>query len=346
MNILVTGGAGYIGSHATRYLLDRGHKVVVLDNLSQGHREAIDFRATVKQISIQNIESVIGVLKSYHIEAVLHFAGYIEVAESVKHPAKYYENNVAGTLALLEALREAQVKKIVFSSTAAVYGNPVEIPITENHPCNPVNPYGRTKFMSESMIQDYCAAYGLGYAILRYFNVAGASPDGLIGEAHHPETHLIPRILQSLLFQNEKLKIFGNDYNTKDGTCVRDYIHVMDLVTAHLLAVENLVEGRGDIFNLGSENGFTVTEVIAACEKVTQQKIPYEIHDRRAGDPAILVASSEKIRQTLNWKRQFPDLTDMIAHAWQWHSRYPYGYSFRNVVDVTSGYSGRPQQTL
>ena len=326
MNILITGGAGYIGSHATRYLLDEGHKVVVVDNLSHGFQAAIDPRAIWMKISVQNFETMVDTLKDHHIEAVIHFAGYIEVGESVKSPSKYYENNLVGTFCLLEALRSTEVKKIVFSSTAAVYGNPLEVPIKETNPCRPINPYGHTKRASELMIHDYCQAYGMGYAVLRYFNVAGAAADGAIGEAHYPETHLIPKILQSLQNLQEPLKVFGHDYPTFDGTCIRDYIHVMDLVKAHALAVKAIRPGEGNIYNLGSEKGFSVKQVISTCEQVTGRKISYEVCARREGDPAILVASSEKIRRELGWVCDYPHLEQMIRHAWLWHSQHPQGY--------------------
>lgn len=326
MNILVTGGAGYIGSHAVKSLLNEGHTVVVLDNLSHGHLEAVDPRAHFAQGNTGDYKEMCNVLRSHQIEAVMHFAANIEVGESVIDPGKYYENNVSSTIQLLRAMLSENVKKIVFSSTAAVYGNPDKYPIEENQACQPINPYGRSKWMSEMIIQDFCSAHQVGYAILRYFNVAGAWPDGSMGEDHHPESHLIPRILAAAKDSNETVKIFGTDYPTEDGTCIRDYIHVVDLAKAHILAIENIQPGKGHIFNLGSESGFSVRQVIAACEKVTGRKLNVQEEARRSGDPAVLVASSKTIRETLDWERQFPDLEQIIQHAWMWHSQHPAGY--------------------
>lgn len=326
MKVLVTGGAGYIGSHAVKSLINEGHSVVVFDNLSKGHSQAIDPRASFVEGSTGDMSFVAKILRQYEIEAVMHFAANIEVAESVADPGKYYENNVSSTIQLLSAMRQENVRKIVFSSTAAVYGNPEKIPIQESQACNPINPYGRSKWMSEMIIQDFCHAHQFGYAILRYFNVAGAWPDGHLGEDHHPETHLIPRILAAAQDPKETVKIFGTDYRTDDGTCVRDYIHVVDLAKAHILALEKIQYGSGEIFNLGSENGFSVRQVIATCEKVIGKKIPVTEEPRRAGDPAVLVASSEKIRRLLKWDRQYPELEQIVRHAWLWHSQHPKGY--------------------
>lgn len=326
MKVLVTGGAGYIGSHAVKCLLNEGHTVVVLDNLSHGHLEAVDPRALFAQGNTGDYEEMRNVLRTHSIEAVMHFAANIEVGESVVDPGKYYENNVSSTIQLLRAMNSENVKKIVFSSTAAVYGNPEKYPIEEEQTCRPINPYGRSKWMSEMIIQDFCSAHQFGYAILRYFNVAGAWPDGSMGEDHHPETHLIPRILAGAKDPQETVKIFGTDYPTEDGTCVRDYIHVVDLAQAHILALQKIQTGSGHIFNLGSESGFSVRQVIAACEKVTGQKLNVKEEQRRAGDPAVLVASSKRIRDTLGWERQFPDLEQIIQHAWTWHSQHPNGY--------------------
>lgn len=325
MNVLVTGGAGYIGSHAVRCLLDDGHDVIVYDNLSKGHYEAIDERAVFLRGNTNDIEHLVDVMKNFDVEAVLHFAAFIEVGESVTDPGKYYENNVACTVSLLKAMVEANVKKIVFSSTAAVYGNPERFPIQENDLCSPINPYGRSKWMSEMIIQDFCRAHKIGYAVLRYFNVAGAWPDGQMGEDHHPETHLIPRILQAAL-TGESVKIFGTNYPTMDGTCIRDYLHVVDLAQAHILALKNITFAEGHVFNLGSESGFSVRQVIKACEEVTGQKLNVVEEARRPGDPAVLVASSEKIRSVLGWERKYPDIKEIISHAWTWHTNYPQGY--------------------
>ncbi|MGE3609013.1 MAG: UDP-glucose 4-epimerase GalE [Bacteriovoracaceae bacterium] len=325
MRILVTGGAGYIGSHAVKELIEEGHKVIVLDNLSKGHQEAIDSKAQFIVGSTSNLELLTQRLKVHKIEAVMHFAADIEVAESMENPQKYYQNNVTNTLTLLSAMKVSGVKKIVFSSTASVYGNPEQNPIREEHNCFPINPYGRSKMMAELMIQDFCNAYGIGYAILRYFNVAGASPDGKIGEDHHPESHLIPKILIAAR-DKKSIKIFGTDYPTPDGTCIRDYVHVIDLVRAHILALDAIKEREGQIYNIGSEKGFSVREVIAACEKVTKQKIKTEETKRREGDTAILVASSAKIRRELNWEPEYPSIETIVEHAWKWHTSHPKGY--------------------
>jgi UDP-glucose 4-epimerase len=330
MKVLVAGGAGYIGSHAVRRLLKSGHEVTILDDLSHGHEalvrgasEGLERKARFVQGIIADRAKVVQVLRDHEIEAVMHFAAFIEVGESVVDPAKYYRNNFSGALEMMEAMREVGVKKIVFSSTAAVYGNPLSTPIVETQARYPINPYGRSKMMVELALEDFAQAYGLGYAILRYFNVAGASPDGVIGEAHEPESHLIPRVLDAASGRAESIGIFGTDYDTRDGTCVRDYIHVEDLVEAHLLAMEAIQAGRGDVFNLGSENGFTVREVISACERVTGKRLPVVEKPRRAGDPSILIASSAKIREKLGWQRRYPDLDTIVQHAWNWHQKRP-----------------------
>lgn len=325
MKVLVTGGAGYIGSHAVRELLDSGHQVVVLDNLSKGHEEAIDKRAAFVRGSTQDIDLVVNKMKLHGIEAVMHFAADIEVSESVTDPCKYYQNNFSNSLMLLEAMNICGVKKIVFSSTAAVYGNPEKTPVSETGLRNPINPYGRSKMMMEMALEDASCAYGIGYTILRYFNVAGASPDSTIGEDHSPESHLIPRILTAAR-EGTAVKIFGTDYPTQDGTCIRDYVHVVDLVRAHILALEKIEPGKGNIYNLGSEKGFSVREVIAACERVTGRKIVIEESERRTGDPAVLIASSLKIKEELGWERKYPDMETIVAHAWNWHSSHPKGY--------------------
>ncbi len=324
MNVLVTGGAGYIGSHAVRELIRAGHTVTVLDNLSTGHRAAVDSRAHFVQGDTGDAVMVERLLVDRRIEAVLHFAAFIEVGESVQDPDKYYRNNFASPLALLGAMRAADVRKIVFSSTAAVYGNPVRVPIQEDDVRAPINPYGRSKMMTEMAIEDASKAYGLGYAILRYFNVAGASPDGTIGEAHEPESHLIPRILMAAR-EGRAVGIFGTDYATPDGTCIRDYIHVVDLVNAHILALEKIEEGRDAVYNLGSEKGFSVREVIDACRAATGLDIRAEEHPRRPGDPDRLIASSSRVR-ALGWEPQYPDMTTIISHAWKWHQTHPRGY--------------------
>lgn len=324
MNVLVTGGAGYIGSHAVRELLRAGHRVTVLDDLSTGHRAAVDPEAHFVEGNVGHAPLVAETLRAHKIEAVLHFAAFIEVGESVSDPDKYYRNNFSAPLQLLGAMRECGVQKIVFSSTAAVYGNPTTVPILETLERRPINPYGRSKMMTEMAIEDASKAYGLGYTILRYFNVAGAHPDGDIGEAHEPESHLIPRILQAAA-QGHSIGIFGTDYKTKDGTCVRDYVHVVDLVNAHILALGRITEGQGTVYNLGSESGFSVHEVIEACRTVTGKPIHTEIHPRRPGDPESLVASSSRIR-ALGWKALYPDIETIISHAWTWHTKHPHGF--------------------
>lgn len=325
MRVLVTGGAGYIGSHAVRELINSGHSVTVLDNLSNGHEEAVDPRATFVNGSTGNVELLLQRLHAHQIEAVMHFAADIEVGESVIDPYKYYHNNFSNSLTLLHAMMKSGVKKFVFSSTAAVYGNPEKTPIEENQRRHPINPYGRSKMMTEMAIEDFCHAHGLGYTILRYFNVAGASPDATIGEDHEPESHLIPRILHAARDEGE-VRIFGTDYETKDGTCIRDYVHVVDLARAHVLALEKMEDGKGNIYNIGSEKGFSVREVISACETVVGKKLKVVEEKRRPGDPATLVASSEKIRRELEWKPLYPKIQTIVQHAWHWHSTHPRGY--------------------
>lgn len=328
MNILVAGGAGYIGSHAVRRLLQSGHKVTIVDNLSHGYIESIesssfelDNSPRFLNLNIQDEARVTKVLKEESIDAVLHFAALIEVGESVLSPDRYYENNFVGSLALLNSMRKANVDKIVFSSTAAVYGNPENVPITEDHICAPINPYGKSKRMVELLLEDYASAFGIGYTILRYFNVAGASSEGVLGETHEPETHLIPRVLAVAAGRNDSIQVFGTDYPTPDGTCIRDYIHVEDLVDAHLLALNKIRPGTGAVYNLGSESGFSVKEVIETCKKVTERPIPITEMPPRSGDPALLIASSEKIRNELGWTRRFPKLETIISHAWNWEKR-------------------------
>lgn len=327
MRILVTGGAGYIGSHVVKELLHQGYQVHVLDNLSKGHRKAVDPRAELILGATSDYELLKKIFQSLGIEAVMHFAANIEVGESVADPGKYYLNNFGNSLTLLRAMRDCEVPKLVFSSTAAVYGNPPQIPIREDESLNPINPYGRSKMMTEMAIEDFAKAHGLGYTLLRYFNVAGAHPEGQIGEDHRPESHLIPRILAAVLDPQYQVQVYGNDYPTPDGTCIRDYVHVMDLAQAHILALQATEAGHGEVYNIGSQNGFSVLEVLRACEKVLGFKLAVNMAARRPGDPPILVASSEKIRRALGWKPRYPDMETIVKHAWQWHSRHPQGYA-------------------
>ena len=327
MKVLVTGGAGYIGSHVVRALLQAGHKVVAYDNLSTGHRQAIPADVPFYEEDIRSTERLAEVLLAERIEAVLHFAALSLVGESMQEPQKYYDNNVGGTLSLVTAMRQAHVENLVFSSTAAVYGEPEQWPILETAPTCPSNVYGRTKLVIEGMLADFAAAYGLRYVSLRYFNAAGAWPEGTIGEAHGMETHLVPLILKTALGQRKAISIYGTDYATADGTCIRDYIHVCDLAQAHVLALEHL--GRGGecrVYNLGSEQGFSVRQVIETARKITQLDFAVEEATRRLGDPAVLVASSAKIRQELGWSPVRSDLASIVRDAWRWHQRCPQGY--------------------
>ena len=321
--ILVTGGAGYIGSHCVLALLENGYEVVIFDNLSTGHIETVEKLKKYGHVDfvkgdLQNLSDIKSLFNLYKTDAVIHFAAFSQVGESVKNPQKYYMNNVCGTLNLLSAMLEAGVKKIVFSSTAATYGEPVYIPIDEKHPQNPINPYGQTKLMIEKIMDDYDKAYGLKSVRLRYFNVAGADSQGRVGEWHEPETHLIPNILKSTFSGGQTFKMFGTDYDTKDGTCVRDYINVEDLAQAHLLALAYLNKGgETNYFNLGTNDGNTVKEVFSACEKVTEKNITVDICPRREGDPASLVADNTKAKSVLGWKAQ-NSLEYSIEKAYVW----------------------------
>ncbi|MED4925172.1 UDP-glucose 4-epimerase GalE [Anoxybacillus geothermalis] len=324
--ILVCGGAGYIGSHAVYRLLEKGERVVVVDNLQTGHREAVHPDAVFCQGDIRDREFLRTVFRQHDIEAVIHFAANSLVGESMEEPLKYYDNNVYGTQVLLEVMREFGVKQIVFSSTAAVYGEPKQIPIVETDPTEPTNAYGETKLAMEKMMKWADRAYGIRSISLRYFNVAGAYGT-TIGEDHNPETHLIPLILKVPLGQREEISVFGDDYDTPDGTCIRDYIHVLDLVDAHWLALEKLRSGAdSDVYNLGNGNGFSVKEVIEAARQVTGHPIPARVVARRPGDPARLVASSEKAKRELGWEPKYPSITDIVASAWEWHQARPNGY--------------------
>lgn len=324
--ILVTGGAGYIGSHCVMALIENNNDVVIFDNLSTGHIETVQTLQKYGNVEFQqgdltNFDDINSVFKKFNIDKVVHFAAFSQVGESVINPQKYYINNVCGTINLLRAMLENNVKKIVFSSTAATYGEPVYIPIDEKHPQNPINPYGQSKLMIEKIMDDYNKAYGLKSVRLRYFNVAGADLKSRIGEWHAPETHLIPNILKSTFNNGKTFQMFGDDYDTKDGTCVRDYINVEDLAQAHLLALKYLDEGgETNFFNLGTNDGNTVKEVFAACEKVTQKDIPVEMKPRRAGDPASLVADNNKAKENLNWNPKHT-LEESIQSAYTWEEK-------------------------
>lgn len=328
MKILVLGGAGYIGSHTVYELIDAGEEVVIADNLETGHIEAVHPKAKFYKGDIRDRAFVDSVFDNEKIDAVIHFAANSLVGESMVNPLKYYDNNLCGTKVLLESMVAHNIDKIVFSSTAATYGEPERIPIMEGDRTEPTNTYGETKLSMEKMFKWTGKAHGLRYVSLRYFNACGAHVSGQIGEAHKPETHLIPLILQVPLKQRDHISIFGDDYDTKDGTCIRDYIHVTDLAQAHILAVKYLMAGNeSNIFNLGNGVGFTVKEVIETARKVTGDPIKAEIEPRRAGDPAQLIASSEKARTILGWKPEHADLEEIIATAWKWHSTHPNGYA-------------------
>jgi UDP-glucose 4-epimerase len=324
LKLLVTGGAGYIGSIVSRQLLAAGHDVVVLDNLERGHREAVPPQARLVVADLLDRDAV-GTALGEGFDGVLHFAALALVAESVAQPGLYYRTNVGGTLNLLDAMRAAGVGRLVFSSTCAVYGQPDEVPISEAAPPRPANAYGASKLAVDGMIRDFCRAYGLGAVSLRYFNVAGAS-DG-VGEDHEPETHLIPNILRTVLGINQHVEVYGTDYPTPDGTAIRDYIHIEDLATAHLLALDGTVPGEHQIFNLGNGSGFSVREVIAAAESVTGSPIPTREAPRRPGDPPMLVAASERIRSELGWSPTKPELEQMVGDAWAFAQAHPRGYS-------------------
>ncbi len=324
--VLVTGGAGYIGSHMCKVLRENRIDHVVFDNLEKGHERATG-RSPVFFGDLRDRVSVDRLFAEFEIDTVLHFAAYSEVGESVKKPSQYYRNNVGGAQNLLEAMHRANVDKLVFSSTASVYGEPNEVPISEQHDTNPTNPYGRSKQMVEQMLADFAMAYGTRHVNLRYFNAAGCDPDGRLGEDHRPETHLIPNVLLALGGKHDTFKVLGTDYDTPDGTCVRDFVHVMDLCEAHLLAMNHLQNG-GDpkTYNLGTGTGNSVREVLKAAEKATGRTCPIEEVARRPGDPARLVASSEKIKQELGWSPKYTDLEETIGHAWHWMREFPNGY--------------------
>ena len=328
MRLLVLGGAGYIGSHTAVELLDRGHEVVIADNLITGYKQAVPKEAVFYQGDIRDYNFLNNLFKTEKIDAVIHFAAFSLVGESVTNPLKYYENNLYGTKVLLQAMIDNNVDKIVFSSTAATYGEPENIPIIESDRTCPTNPYGETKLAMEKMMKWSANAYQLRYVSLRYFNACGAHKSGKLGEAHNPESHLIPLVLQVPNGKRESVSIYGTDYDTPDGTCIRDYIHVTDLAEAHILAVEYLMKGgESNVFNLGNGVGYSVREVIETARKVTGHPIPAVEIPRRAGDPARLVASGEKAKTVLGWEPKITSLEDIIRSAWVWHSTHPNGYN-------------------
>jgi UDP-glucose 4-epimerase len=321
VKVLVTGGAGYIGSVTSENLLDAGHGVVVFDNFERGHRAAVDERADVIEGDLRDASAIGSAMRACRPDAVMHFAAYALVGESMAHPERYFQNNLVGGIHLADAMLDCGVARIVFSSTCATYGQPESVPIREDTPQRPENPYGESKFALEKVLSWYHTCRGLQPTFLRYFNACGAT--ARFGEDHEPETHLIPIVLKTAMGQHEAVKIFGDDYDTLDGTCLRDYIHIVDLAQAHILA---LTGGHVGAFNLGNGNGYSVREVLDTARDVTGLKIPATVAPRRAGDPARLVAASEKARQVLGWKPAFPDLGSMIASAWAWHQAYPHGY--------------------
>ncbi|MDO5821951.1 UDP-glucose 4-epimerase GalE [Methanosphaera sp.] len=319
--ILIVGGAGYIGSHVNKVLNERGYETIILDNLSYGHEESVKW-GTLCKCDLANINEVDDIFTKYNINAVMHFSSFIDVGESVRNPEKYYNNNVVNTMNLLNVMLKHDVKKFIFSSTCATYGIPQKIPLTENHPQNPINPYGWTKLMVERILKDYDTAYGLKSVILRYFNASGADESGIIGEWHNPETHLIPLILDAAMGKREDIKIFGTDYDTPDGTCIRDYIHVTDLADAHILSLEYLNKNnQSNQFNLGNGQGFSVKEVIESVKRVTGRNFNVTQTQRREGDPAILIGSSKKAKDTLGWDPQYVNIDKIIETAWNWHQK-------------------------
>lgn len=328
--ILVTGGAGYIGSNMCKHLDERGYTPIVLDNLVTGHHQAVKWGPFVEG-SMGDTALLNQIFKEYKPRAVMHFAAFCYVSESVNHPSRYYRNNVTGTMNLIDAMVTSNIPYLIFSSSCATYGNPMELPMTEDHPQHPINPYGWSKLMVEQILADMKKAHGLEYTSLRYFNAAGADPEGELGEDHTPETHLIPLILQTALGQRDVIQVFGDDYPTVDGTCIRDYIHINDIAQAHLLALERLLNNHpGDIYNLGNGNGYSVKQIIDAAQAVTGKKISIKKALRREGDPSTLISSSQKARDILGWKPEYPDIHDIIRTAWEWHQRHPHGYEKNN----------------
>lgn len=324
MAVLVTGGAGYIGSHVVRLLLKKGFEVIILDNLSRGHKASLPQNVIFEEVDLLDKDKLVSVIQKHNIESVIHFAAFAYVGESVEDPEMYYRNNVSGSVNLINALKEKGVKHFVFSSTCSLYGNPLTIPISELETTKPINPYAKTKLMIEQILADYESAYGMKYVALRYFNAAGASASGEIGESHFPEPHLIPLVLFTALGKRESISVYGDDYPTPDGTCVRDYIHVEDLADAHVKALEYLNKGNSSqIINLGTGDGNSVKEVISVAEEVTGRKIKSVFSPRRAGDPAVLVADNKKAKEVLGWNPKF-NLKDIVQTAWQWHQNPKY----------------------
>lgn len=332
MSVLVLGGAGYIGSHAVYQLIEQGYDVAVVDNLQTGHRQAVHTAARFYEGDVRDKEFLTEVFTHEDVEGVFHFCAYSLVGESVEKPLAYFNNNVQGLQSVLEVMYTFNVKHIVFSSTAAVYGEPDTIPINETDTTNPTSPYGESKLVMEKMMRWCHEAYGVNFAALRYFNVAGAHPDGVIGEDHRPETHLIPIVLEVVLGQREQLTVFGDDYNTADGSCIRDYLHVVDLIDAHILAFDYLKNGGASgAFNLGSSNGYSVFEILEAARAVTGHSINASVGKRRAGDPSVLIAASDKAKNQLGWQPRFDDINEIIRHAWEWHQHHPHGYDKEEV---------------
>ncbi len=337
--VLIIGGAGYIGSHIVKRVLERGMQTIVFDNLQTGHREAV-IGGTFIQGDIGDERILQEIFAAHEIDSVIHMAADCLVGDSMKDPLKYFNNNVSKGLNLLGAMLKHNVNKMVFSSSAAVYGNPTRVPIEEDSPPLPVNPYGETKLIFEKILESCKVAHGLQYISLRYFNAAGADPDGLIGEDHHPETHLIPTVLMALLKKGRKVPIYGTDYDTPDGTCIRDYIHIVDIAEAHILALEALHGGEGsDIFNLGNGKGFSVKQIIQMASTVTGRTIPVIETQRRPGDPPILIASSEKIGRKLGWFPRYEKLEDIIATAWRWHRTHPHGFRSSSLKKGGKGWT-------
>jgi len=328
MNVMVAGGAGYIGSHAVKQLVEAGHDVVVIDNLFRGHERAVHRKASFFAVDLADTKALAGILREFAVDCVMHFAALAYVGESVIDPLSYYANNTAGTISLLRAMQAAGVRRMVFSSTCATYGEPQSTPIVETMPQQPINPYGWSKRCVEQVLCDYGAADGdFAFAALRYFNVAGAAADGSIGEHHDPETHLVPTLLLAALGKREKVTLFGTDYPTPDGTCIRDYVHVEDLCAAHIVVMNALAPGDARFYNLGIGKGYSVKEVLAAAREVTGRTIPFEYGPRRPGDAAVLFANAEKIRNELGWSAIHTDIRPIIASAWHWHKSHPNGYT-------------------